>query len=227
MSQHPVHFRLVHVLRQARSHLRGGHVVALSAVAVMAFGLVGLRAVDLPGPRTTTEDGRLRIEVVYPVEPEIVPGSPMDVGELVDGFEGLPAASPSLTDVLWAHEAAGPDDIFAPSPPIRRAAEVAIDGPPQPSPAPSIRAGGRWFGFDEPRRDYGAERAARRARLEAMDRRARLDGQAGRREWIDRDGVRWREVGRPREERLPELRLTEEAGEAGGFTDRESFTGLQ
>lgn len=176
MSPHPVHVRLAQAFQQARSRLRGGHVVALSAVAVMGFGLLGLRAVDLPGPRPVTDDGRLRIEVVHPVEPEIVPGSVMDVGELVDGFQGLPPPLPPLTDVLWSYDDgwedwAGYDDG---SPADRRIAEPPdYYSRPEPERSSPARALQRWFGFDAPRRDFQAERAARRARLEAIEQRDR------------------------------------------------------
>lgn len=215
MSQHPAFVRLVEALRRARTGLRGGHVVALSAVTVMAFGLVGLRTVELPGPRPVTDGDRLRIEVVHPVEPEIVPGTVMDVGELVDGFQGLPPQRPSLMDMLWSYDD-GWDEIWEPPPPPppqpRRPAEAHY---PKPAPRPPARALQRWFGFDAPRRDFQAERAARRARLEAREQRDRE-----RRDWerrrhqraeLDRyarEGWRpvpgaWRELGRrdePRED---------------------------
>ena len=169
--------RLVPALRRAASRVRGGHLVALSAVAAAAFGLAGLRAIDLPGPRPISDSDRLRIELVRPVEPEIVAGSVMDVGELVDGFQGVPPPPPPLTDVAWS-----PDDSWnefdeghAPSrPESRRVAEVrTYDSRPEPERSSPVRAVQRWFGFDAPRRDFQAERAARRARMEAMERDAR------------------------------------------------------
>ena len=198
--------RFVQALRRARSRLRGGHVVALSAVAVVAFGLVGLRAVDLPEPRPVIGDGRLRIEVVHPVEPDITPGAPMDVGELVDGFKGVPPPEPPVLDVLWSYEddwGNGVDYAASPRPADRRAAGTADDyvrpAPERSSPARALQ---RWFGFDAPRRDFQAERAARRARLEAMEQRdrERRDGERRRRERAEADRyVRegWRPV--PRE----------------------------
>lgn len=169
--------RLVPALRRAASRVRGGHLVALSGVAAAAFGLAGLRAIDLPGPRPISDSDRLRIEVVHPVEPEIVAGSVMDVGELVDGFQGVPPPLPPLTDVAWS-----PDDSWnefdeghAPSrPESRRVAEVrTYESRPEPERSSPVRAVQRWFGFDAPRRDFQAERAARRARMEAMERDAR------------------------------------------------------
>ena len=198
--------RLGPVLRRAASRVRGGHVVALSAVAVAAFGLVGLRAVELPGPRPISDSDRIRIEVVQPVEPAIVAGSVMDVGELVDGFQGLPPPLPPLTDVRWAPDDGWDEGYASPQAEVRRAAEVrrydsrpehgSRPEPERPSP---VRAVQRWFGFDEPRRDFQAERAARRAHMEAVERDAR-ELYARQRETADRY----------RRERAEDLRYAEE-----------------
>lgn len=166
--------RIVPALRRATSRVRRGHAVALSVVAAAAFGLGGVRAIDLPGPRPISDSDQLRIEVVHPVEPEIVPGSVMEVGELVDGFQGLPPPLPPLTDVAWSYDD-GWDDYdagYSPSrPEARRVAEVRIyEPPPEPQRTSPVRAVQRWFGFDAPRRDFRAERAARRARMDALER---------------------------------------------------------
>ncbi|HZW15289.1 MAG TPA: hypothetical protein VFF66_03435 [Brevundimonas sp.] len=238
MSPPSAQSRLIQALRRAQSRLRGGHVVAMSAVAVIAFGLVGLRAVDLPGPRPLTDDGRLRIEVVHPVEPDIIPGSRMEVGELVNGFKGVPPPEPPLTDVLWTYDESWLQD-FPPLPPPpgrrRTVAEVAVVDTSPPDPPRARRAEGRWFGFDTPRRDYRAERVARRARLEAMERRVWREGEG---RWRDRnsrdrhldrrrDEVRWPEVAKPREQQEPDPRMEQERRRAEDVADRESFTGLQ
>ncbi|GEM_PF-1711253 len=170
----PLLDRLAPALRRAGSRVRRGHAVALSVVAAAAFGLGGLRTIDLPGPRPISDSDRLRIEVVHPVEPEIVPGSVMEVGELVDGFQGLPPPLPPLTDVAWSHDDDW-DDFDAgwePSrPEPRRVAEVRTSEPrPEPERPSPVRAVQRWFGFDAPRRDFRAERAARRARMDALER---------------------------------------------------------
>lgn len=238
MSPHPVPSRLAQALRQARARLRGGHVVALSAVAVMGFGVLGLRAVDLPGPRPVADDGRLRIEVVRPVEPEIVPGSVMEVGELVDGFQGVPPPLPSLTDVLWSYEdgwddRADYDD--APRNADRRRAETSdYYSRPEPERSSPARALQRWFGFDAPRRDFQAERAARRARFEAMEQRdrERRDWERRRREraeldryaregWrpVPREAQRWRDDRRGLDEQRDDWR--DEAGHGERRPDRE------
>jgi hypothetical protein len=169
--------RLLPAFRRASSRLRGGHAVALSVVAAASFGLAGLRAVELPAPRPIDDNDRLRIEVVHPVEPDIVPGSVMDVGELVDGFQGLPPPLAALTDVRWSYDDGAPDRGAAWAPPPvepRRAADTRTwESRPEPDRSSPVRAVQRWFGFDEPRRDFQAERAARRARMEAMERDAR------------------------------------------------------
>lgn len=166
--------RILPAFRRATCRVRRGHAVALSVVAAAAFGLGGLRAIELPGPRPISDSDRLRIEVVHPVEPEIVPGSVMEVGELVDGFQGLPPPLPPLTDVAWSYDD-GWDDYdadYSPSrPEARRVAEVRTyeSRPESERPSP-VRAVQRWFGFDAPRRDFQAERAARRARMDALER---------------------------------------------------------
>ncbi len=158
-------------------------MVALTAIVAGAFGLVGLRAVDLPQPRPVSDGDRLQIEVVHPVEPEITPGSVMEVGELVDGFQGLPRPLPELVEVDWGPESGWEE--AAPAPVRRHVAAVFVPPPPDRR-EPPPRYDGRWFGFDAPRRDFRAERAARQARMEAMDRRAREMREARRREWADR-----------------------------------------
>lgn len=199
MSQSPIMHRLARALRRARSGLRGGHVVALSAVAVVAVGLAGVRAVERSGSNPVGTGG-LRIEVVHPVEPDIVPGSVMDVGELVDGFQGVPP-SPARTEVLWStddawnEEWAESDAAPWPAGP-RMAGARPYEPPPEPGRDSPTRVVQRWFGFDAPRRDFRAEREARRARLDALERRAwdarREDMERHRRAFDDRrDEGRW------------------------------------
>lgn len=175
MSLPPVLSRCALAVRRSAGRMRPRHVVALSAVAVAAFGLVGLRAVDLPGPRPVTDSERIRIEVVPPVEPELIAGSRMEVGDLVDGFQGVPPPPPQLTDAHWSDDDGREFAGVPPYPEDRRADVRTWDSrpppePPRDSPARVVR---RWFGFDEPRRDFQAEREARRARLEAMEQAAR------------------------------------------------------
>jgi len=168
--------RLTPVLRRAVSRVRGRHAALLAVVAAAAFGVAGLRAIELPSPRPISDSDRLHIEVVHPVEPEITPGSLMDVGELVNGFQGVPPPPPSLTDVAWspeddpyAYEAAGAPARRDP----HRAEGRLYESRPEPERPSPVRAVQRWFGFDAPREDFRAQREARRARMEAMERDAR------------------------------------------------------
>lgn len=195
--------KLSQVCRQVRQRARPAHVVALGAVAAAAFGLVGLRAVELPGPAPVTDANRLRIEVVAPTEPKLSPGPIMEVGELVDGFvyrPAPPAPEPvSYTAFLpWEEETY---DVAPPRPPRRWfGLPVAPARRPWESERPEDRDRARdlarRFGFDAPRPDWRAEREARRARLEAIERRERE------REW-DRERARERDWDRdpPRLER--------------------------
>jgi hypothetical protein len=205
--------------------------VALSAVVAAAFGLVGLRAIELPGPRAVADSERLRIEVVHPVEPDIVPGARMDVGDLVEGFQGVPPPPPPVTDGVMAYAEDWIEDLPPlPPPPWRRtAAEEDVARPRAVEPPAPRRDEGRWFGFDAPRRDYQAERAARRARLEALDRHAREEREARRRDWArGRDEARRREDWRDERREDPPWRdAPPDDGRAGDLPDRESFTGPQ
>lgn len=165
-------------LGRLAARVRPGHLFAATALAAV-FGLAGLQAVALPGPRPITDAERLKIEVVAAPEPEITPGSVMDVGELVDGFQGVPR--PVVQTVAYA-----PDEGWEMEPePVydraRRAIEAAvIHAPPQPEPPRRTAALERWFGFDAPRRDYRAEREARRARWESRTDRYDRDQQQDR-----------------------------------------------
>ena len=211
--------RSASTLRRCAAHTRPGQVLALSAAAAAALGLAGLRDVDLPGPRPVKNGERMTIEVVHPVEPEIIAGSRMEVGELVDGFQGVPPPLPNVTDVGWTYDEGGEsfDAYQTRRPDERRPTEVRTevpDPPPERSPARIVQ---RWFGFDAPRRDFEGERAARRARLEAMELAARERQDRLRRQYEQAEQARyvaerrragarplaWEEGGRPREWREP------------------------
>jgi len=186
-------------LVEALKGSRGRRVLMASAGAAVALGLLGFHSLERPGARFIPDGARMRIEVIHPVEPEILPGAVMEVGELVDGFQGLPRPAPA-PEPDWL-----PADFeYEPVPPppasVRRVA--VIEHRMEAAPPPPRRFDGAWFGFDAPRRDYRAERELRRARLEAME-RARHEEEARRREWAPRrryeeEPARWREIpGRP------------------------------
>lgn len=192
-------------LRRALARPRPRHWAVLASVGVAAFGLVSLRAVDLPGPRPVEAHNRLRIEVVAPVEPRVEPGSRMDVGELVNGFRYTPPPRAMAEPVSWESYDDREDwrDDWREPPPrhvreSRRDDEAAAYPPPEPARRPREN---RWFGFDEPRRDYRAEREERRARAEA---RAERRWEEREREWRDRayeDDRPWREPPPPDDRR--------------------------
>lgn len=176
----PPRFRFDPAPRPAR-RVRPAHLVAIGAVGVAALGLMGLKFVALPDAAPVSADDAMKIEVVAPVEPTLVPGSVMEVGDLVDGFRYVPPrpAEPPLHDAAWSE-----DDDFAPyEPPVRRA-EVrryssAGEAPAPAEPEPPRRERDRlWFGFDNPLPDFGAERRARQARLDALEDRRRAEREA-------------------------------------------------
>lgn len=189
-------------LNKAAGRLAAGarprHLAWALAVAVVGIGLAGVRAVALPGPRPVLDSERLRIQVVAPVEPAITAGPVMDVGELVDG---LVSAPPAYAVVEPAAYAPADDSFEAPEPPPspkRYVESAVVRAPPPPEPAEPPRREGRasrWFGFDDPERDYRAEREARRARREAYMERER---EGRERRWYRSDGrpVDEREVDR-------------------------------
>ena len=170
--------------------MRPAHVAAIAAVGVAALGLMGLKYVALPEPAAVASTDALKIEVVAPVEPKPVPGSVMDVGELVDGFRYVPprpAERQPLYDAAWSED----EDFATWSPPPVRPAGVrryssAGEAPAPSEPEPPRRERERrWFGFDNPLPDFGAERRARQARLDALEdqRRAEREDRADRRRY--------------------------------------------
>lgn len=180
--------RLKRHARRFAARVRPHHVALVAAVALAGIAAATVRTVALPGPRPILDGERMQIHVVAPVEPEIAPGEVMDVGPLVDGFEYRPLPAPAIETVAYASY---DDDLDAPEPrpaPRRSRDETGFAAPPLPEPREEgwrqSRAG-RWFGFDEPERDYRAEREARRARIDA-----RMERERERREvrWYRSDG---------------------------------------
>lgn len=183
--------RLKQLGRQVAARVRPQHLAVLAGVAVIGVGVAAVGAMALPGPRAVHDSERLQIQVVAPDEPEITPGSVMEVGHLVDGFVSVPAPQP-VAEI--AADAPYDDFVEAAKPPpqgVKRYVEEAvIQAPPQPEePAGGWRDSrvGRWLGFDAPQPDYRAEREARRARREES---ADQDGEA-------REARRWRDEGPP------------------------------
>lgn len=158
------------------ARIRPYHLVAAGGVLVLGVGMASAGPGGRPSGAPASDDGRLRIEVVAPVEPAIAPGGVMEVGHLVDGFTGVPRTPPRPTDV-WTPE----DEVYEDPPersyrPERRYEEAMVrplvepDGRYDSRDARRPDGLGRGLGFDAPERDYRAEREARRARREARER---------------------------------------------------------
>lgn len=168
--------------------IKPAHLAAIATVSIAALGLMGLKFVSLPDAAAAAPGEALRIEIVPPVEPKPAPGSVMEVGELVDGFRYAPprpAEQPALYDAAWNDD----EDFASYAPPsspseVRRYSSVEAEIPPSPEPElPRRERDRRWFGFDNPLPDFGAERRARQARLDAIEdqRRAEFENRADRR----------------------------------------------
>lgn len=189
MSQSPASLdRLKQAARRFAAGVRPGHLAVLGAVAAVGLGIGVARTMALPGPQPIRDGERMTIQVVAPVEPEITPGSVMEVGDLVEGFE---YRRPAPAVIAAADEAPWDEAYEAPAP---RPAAWRDEGygtapaPPPPETPPEDRRdrrADRWFGFDAPDRDYRAEREARRARIDA-----RIERERERREvrWYRSDG---------------------------------------
>lgn len=202
--------------QQARRFAAGLRRRPAATVAVLAVVLVGAAGVrTLATPRLPPAPGgeRLQIEVVAPQEPAITPGEVMEVGELVEGFEGVPPP-PRVESVAYAPWDAAPDDPPpAPPPSGRDVGDADILAPSPPGPPPRDWREGRvarWFGFDAPERDYRAEREARRARREARE-RDRRDPREG------REVRRYHPDGRPYDDGARDDRSWRDAAPEGRF----------
>lgn len=180
--------RLIRYARRLAAKTRLHHLAAALAVAAVAVGLAGIRTLALPGPRPVLDGERLRIQVVAPVEPEIIAGPVMEVGELVDVLESPPPTRAMAEPAAYAPADEEIEAWEAEAAPGRYAGEAVVHAPSQPRPADSPRREGRvarWFGFDGPERDYRAEREARRVRREAEMERQR---EGRERRWYRSDG---------------------------------------
>ena len=195
-------------MRRYAARVRPHHVARVAVLSAVGLGVVAARTMALPGPRPILDDERMTIQVVAPVEPEVAPGSVMEVGDLVEGFEyrrPAPAVIEAADYGTWEEE------FEAPAPrPVSRRDEEHGGGYASPSPEAPVerpredrrdRRAERWFGFDAPDRDYRAEREARRARMDA-----RIEQDRERREvrWYRSDGQPARDEGRDARRRWQE-----------------------
>lgn len=143
-------------------------LVAAPVAGVLALGLGAAAMARLPPAAPAGGGGEaLRIEVVQPPAPQIDEGPRMGVGELVDGYRHVAAAPrPSPSDDLLAWLEPLPEP---PPPRPQRYREAAVITPAAPQPGPPERPVDR-YGFDAPQPDYAAARAARRERLDRIER---------------------------------------------------------
>ena len=144
------------------------------AVVVAVGGLVLVQRVPLPGVEAIDPANAMQISLVEPVEPEVDPGGRMEVGELSDGFspEAIPVSVAEDAEVYREDFSdAWVEPEYEPAPRSWRWRDRKEEGPypyeerAEAKPRDPPR---NPYGFDEPRRDFEAERAARRERLERM-----------------------------------------------------------
>lgn len=162
--------------------------IGLGATAVAAIvALVGLGAVAAGGETSLRSTGPgLAVTVVPPVEPVVDPGTRMDVGALRDGFDRAALERAEVTDDTWtppeAYAGVDPETdgvVRMPRPtPVEedgmamRLYRSMVDREPRRD---ALQDGSRSFGFDRPRQDFAAERAARWAAREAGTRQPIAD----------------------------------------------------
>ena len=162
--------------------------VLLGVMAVVGLVIAGVAAVGAfaggDAPEARRSGPAMAITIVAPVEPAIEPGAAMEVGPLRDGFDravldrATLARAAMIADETWSPPEAwadhdgGHDDVPRmpkPSPaaedptPMQAYRAVAQDSR-RPDP---LNDGSRAFGFDRPRPDFAAERAARWAARDA------------------------------------------------------------
>ncbi len=155
----------------------------LGGLAVVGVGAAALLLVARPQPAAADIDNPLiQIRLVAPVEPEVEPGSIMEVGDLRDDFDRAAliraeAARRAEEEAAATYSAAyvegddyGPVSephaahprpalVVLPAPPPRREIDLRRDYVGSPT----------AYGFDAPRPDYAAERRARRAERAAYE----------------------------------------------------------
>jgi hypothetical protein len=151
----------------------------LAPLAVVAAA--GLVVLLMRGPAGQALSGGMRVEVVAPAEPEVQPGSTMEVGQLVDGYSHVEL--PTAAEPADAYDADYQTAWVEPLPPLREPSPTvwrsdAVDEPTYRPGAEVTRSGGR-YGFDEPGPDYAAERRARQERLDRIQADQAARGRAG------------------------------------------------
>lgn len=196
--------RLKRQARRFAASVRPHHVAMVAVLSAVGLGVLAAGTMALPGPRPVLDGERMTIQVVAPVEPEVVPGSVMEVGDLVEGFEYRRPPPAMIETADYGSYEEEEFEVPAPRPVSRRddddgrgygspPPEALVERPPEDR---RDRRADRWFGFDAPDRDYRAEREARRARIDARIERDR-----------ERREVRWyRSDGQPSDEDMRDER---------------------
>jgi hypothetical protein len=151
---------------------------AVAAVAFAGVGAAALMRAPLPEAAPVNPADAMQIAVVAPTERSVAAGGPMDVGELVDGYEHVPI--PARTSEMDTYDPGYETAWLEPLPtsPRLRSAQEAYAVQPAVAAAPAGQGGSR-FGFDAPGPDYAAERSARRERLDRMQTATPVPSAAG------------------------------------------------
>ena len=156
MAFDPVEFRQA-IISRFRPWMAG------VAAVVVAVGVGGWALLGGSSPHAHDTSGQIQVEVVAPVEPDIQPGSTMEVGHLVNGYTHVaieaPGDGPEKDAYVADYETPWVEP--SPEPPVRRRGYS--------KPAPEDRSESPEYGKDdggqvEP--DYAAERRARRDRAD-------------------------------------------------------------
>ncbi len=154
---------------------RPGVRVGLGASAVVAtVAFVSLGAFTAGGSAGGVHGPGLNISIVAPVEPDVEPGSTMEVGALTDGFDRASlerrAELEDYGDLPLDAYAGGGDDAWTSDAVYLPPRQMPAARQPEPQPTPPVDAladGSRAFGFDRPQPDYAAQREQRMSRLNA------------------------------------------------------------
>ncbi len=168
----------VQFLSRPRVRMGLGATAAAAVVSVIALG--AFTAGGTTAPRRTGPG--LAVAVVPPVERAVDPGGTMDVGALSDGFDRA-VLERRAAEADFAPYGVGADfwrleDVERmPMPTLVQPEATPVQAVSETESAENpLDDGSRSFGFDRPRRDFAAERAARWAEREAASARAQGDG---------------------------------------------------
>ncbi|MFJ6024163.1 hypothetical protein ACIQC9_06150 [Brevundimonas sp. NPDC092305] len=152
--------------------------VLAGGVATVAVAVVTSLALSGHAPVRAASGQALQIAFFQPPEREITPGSVMDVGSVVDGYEHRPPPPPSppYAETAWLYEEAPADPhlIAAPARPEDVASITIYTAASQNSGGDRLA-----FGFDAPRPDYGEARRRREAEREQRMAERRVAEDAG------------------------------------------------